>query len=401
LDAKRYPTLVRVAGEVADRTGRDDHYRTALALQDYFSEANGFSYTVDFRNVKRDRSIDSVEDFFANHRSGHCSYYASALALMLRSLDIPSRVVVGFRGGVENGFGEHIDVEERHKHAWVEAYIPPDDCPEEWFSTGQAGRKYGAWLQLDATPAVDLNNLLTGDALNYARSFWRDYVLGLQADTGATVLDVDGLKLSGLFRALDLGWWQNNLAAMAAMTRRPGSWQNYLWRTSPLILLAGVAVCWYWYQRRKRLQPAADSLSRGAADRDSLRRRLGRWIHDAVDGLSPSLGRWLEQSAREAAEVPFYRTFAKTMAQGGWQRASGQTPMEFACSIGQSAHEPRSGEIGQLARRITEYYYGVRYGSRQLDPAQQAAIESALQQLAGLVSPANGAVSGRETRLSP
>ena len=37
---------------------------------------NEFQYTLDFTNVRWNTSLDIVEDFFANHKSGHCEYYA-------------------------------------------------------------------------------------------------------------------------------------------------------------------------------------------------------------------------------------------------------------------------------------------------------------------------------------
>ena len=46
-----------------------------------------------------DSSLDPVEDFLVNRKQGHCEYFASALALLLRSIDIPSRVINGFKGG--------------------------------------------------------------------------------------------------------------------------------------------------------------------------------------------------------------------------------------------------------------------------------------------------------------
>lgn len=386
MDPARYPDLVRVAGEiaVASRRNLGNDYLTALAMQDYFSEQNGFSYTIDFRNIRRNSAIDSVEDFFANHRSGHCSYYASALALMLRSQGIPARVVVGFRGGVNNEFGKHIDVEEKHAHAWVEAYIPPEDCPPEWASTGQAGR-IGAWLQLDATPAIDYDQLLAGDALNYARSFWRDYVMGLQAETGATVVNADGMKLSGLFQALDLAWWQANLNEAASSARQAGTWQNFLLKSSPLILFGIGLTGYYFYRKRRQKELATRSRDGTPKQKSTFANRISRWLSDAVGGIAPSLGRWLDPEHESKYETPFYRTFAATMKRKGWVRRQGQTPLEFANSIVDSGDDLPITEIGSLSRFITDCYYTVRFGSRQLSSSQQASVDKALDRLKQLL----------------
>ncbi len=83
----------------------------------------------------RDRGVDPVVDFLTRHREGHCEYFASTLALLLRASGVPARVVGGYRVGERNPFGGYAVVREKNAHAWVEA----------WFD--------GAWHTLDATPA--------------------------------------------------------------------------------------------------------------------------------------------------------------------------------------------------------------------------------------------------------
>ena len=56
-------------------------------------------------------------------RSGNCEYFAAALAVMLRTLGIPSRVVGGFQRGEWNPYGRYFTVRLRDAHSWVEAYI--------------------------------------------------------------------------------------------------------------------------------------------------------------------------------------------------------------------------------------------------------------------------------------
>ena len=69
-----------------------------------------------------DPSLDPVEDFLVNRKEGHCEYFASALALLLRSIDIPSRMVNGFKGGDWNELTQTMNVRQKHAHSWVEAY---------------------------------------------------------------------------------------------------------------------------------------------------------------------------------------------------------------------------------------------------------------------------------------
>jgi protein-glutamine gamma-glutamyltransferase len=75
---------------------------------------------------------DPLADFLFQRRAGHCEDFATALAVLLRTLGIPTRVVMGFYGG-ERTASEYI-VRAGDAHAWVEADIP------------------GGALRLDATP---------------------------------------------------------------------------------------------------------------------------------------------------------------------------------------------------------------------------------------------------------
>ena len=66
-----------------------------------------------------DPSLDPVEDFLVNRKRGHCEYFASALALLLRSIDIPARMVNGFKGGDWNELAQSMNVRQKHAHSWV------------------------------------------------------------------------------------------------------------------------------------------------------------------------------------------------------------------------------------------------------------------------------------------
>lgn len=77
--------------------------------------------------------------FLFDTRRGHCELFASALAVMLRHREIPSRVVGGFYGGEENPYIDDLIFRQSAAHAWVEAWL------------GGPG-----WVRLDATPAASL-----------------------------------------------------------------------------------------------------------------------------------------------------------------------------------------------------------------------------------------------------
>lgn len=82
----------------------------------------------------RDEGVDPIVDFVAVHRAGHCEMFASAMALMARTLGIPARVVGGYRVSEVNPITKTAVVRDRNAHAWVEAWVD------------------GAWRAWDPTP---------------------------------------------------------------------------------------------------------------------------------------------------------------------------------------------------------------------------------------------------------
>jgi hypothetical protein len=79
-----------------------------------------------------------VEAFLFDSRRGHCELFASAATVMLRSLGVPARVIVGFRGGLYDEAAHRYTIRGADAHAWCEA----------WFEeTG--------WVTFDPTPGTD------------------------------------------------------------------------------------------------------------------------------------------------------------------------------------------------------------------------------------------------------
>jgi transglutaminase-like putative cysteine protease len=75
-------------------------------------------------SLKRERVAGSAfQDFLFVHRQGHCEFFASALAVLARTLGIPTRTVGGFRVVERGPLGQVWLVREKHAHAWVEAYV--------------------------------------------------------------------------------------------------------------------------------------------------------------------------------------------------------------------------------------------------------------------------------------
>ncbi|MGJ7441373.1 transglutaminaseTgpA domain-containing protein [Aquipuribacter sp. MA13-6] len=106
------------AQRVVEAAGAATRYEQALALQQWFRNTGGFTYSLDAPDVT-DR--DAVQAFLED-RSGYCVQFASTMALMARSLDIPARVAVGFLPGDETSPGQW-EIRADDAHAWPELYF--------------------------------------------------------------------------------------------------------------------------------------------------------------------------------------------------------------------------------------------------------------------------------------
>ena len=116
-------------------------------------------------NCRISETADPLAYFLFTRRKGHCEYFASAMAVMLRSLEIPARMATGFQSGVYNPVSDLWLVRASDAHSWVEAWIP--------------GR---GWTTFDPTPP-DPNPpgfaLLTRLTLylDAAETFWQQWVV--------------------------------------------------------------------------------------------------------------------------------------------------------------------------------------------------------------------------------
>jgi transglutaminase-like putative cysteine protease len=153
----------------------------ARTLTDYLANSGEYTYTLEMR--RHDRSLDPVLDFLINIRQGHCERYAAALALMLRSVGIPARVVKGFRGCDSQGRGQYV-VRHSHAHAWVEILVP-----RSW-------RTYD-WLTLDATPPAPAPpaprfsfSYLWEEAGRFCLQSWRSLIVEYDGEEQASLWDM-------------------------------------------------------------------------------------------------------------------------------------------------------------------------------------------------------------------
>lgn len=143
------PAVHALADSLA--AGLPTRYDQVIGLVRWFQ--NSFDYTTELPATPLEASI---EHFLFERRAGHCEYFSTGLAVLLRSLDIPARVVNGFLGGRWNEVGGYLQVTGNQAHAWVEVWFPglgwvPFDAtpPGEIGAAAGTGRFAGARALLD------------------------------------------------------------------------------------------------------------------------------------------------------------------------------------------------------------------------------------------------------------
>jgi transglutaminase-like putative cysteine protease len=95
-------------------------YDMAERIQDYLRIT--YTYKLDVPSPPPGR--DAVDYFLFEAPGGFCTYYASAMAVMLRAEGVPARVVTGFAMGDYDYTHNAYRVPQSASHAWVEVYFP-------------------------------------------------------------------------------------------------------------------------------------------------------------------------------------------------------------------------------------------------------------------------------------
>lgn len=310
------PLDVRISKLAEEITARaPSNYDKAVAVEQYLS--THFGYTLELPSTVPQ---DPLATFLFERKRGHCEYFASSMAVMLRSLRIPSRIVTGFRGGEYNDLTGQYVVRASDAHSWVEAYFPGS-----------------GWISFDPTPAggglarsgwsrMDLY-------MDAAASFWREWIINYDVSHQRTLGKDAATSSRQLFDGVRQ-WLQRQHRAMLRSARRahqhitrfPVRWLG------GLVAFAAVLITLL-----------------------NLRR--------LVSGLrARSLRAHPERAPRESAAL-WYDRMVSRMARLGWCKSPSQTPLDFVAAIQEAA-------LQNKVARFTRAYESARFG-RSVDDAQR------------------------------
>jgi transglutaminase-like putative cysteine protease len=309
------PLDVRISNLAEEVTApASSNYDKATAVEQYLS--THFRYTLE---LPRSLPRDPLANFLFERKKGHCEYFASSMAVMLRSLRIPSRIVTGFRGGEFNDLTGQYVVRASDAHSWVEAYFPGS-----------------GWISFDPTPAGTAPTR-TGWSrmqlyMDAAASFWREWIINYDASHQRT-LGTDAATSSRRFFDESRRWIERQHRALLRSARRahdhminfPVRWLGGIFAVAAVLLLL--------LNLRQVLSGLRD-------------RRLR--AHP-------------ERAPRESAAL-WYDRMVGRMARLGWRKSPSQTPLDFVATIQEAA-------LQKKVARFTRAYESARFG-KSVDDAQ-------------------------------
>ena len=185
--------IVELSRQITD--GKTNRFDKAKAIETHLQ--NNFGYTLELKAGGE----QPLADFLFNVREGHCEYFSTAMAVMLRTQGIAARVVNGFQTGEYNETAGVYVVRQKDAHSWVEVYFP----------------KENAWIPFDPTPFAGQRNSVaasTGILGNF-----NNYLVALETLWIQYFVAFDNHEQRSLFRSVKSGfaeyqskssYWLNN-----------------------------------------------------------------------------------------------------------------------------------------------------------------------------------------------
>lgn len=309
------PRIEARANAMVVNANARNRYDVAKAIETQLRQ--DFGYSLEMKAT----GSDPLADFLFNVQAGHCEYFSTAMAVMLRTQGIPSRVVNGFLPGEYNEAADAYTVRQSDAHSWVEVYFP----------------ETRSWVTFDPTPAAGrtepVSTGIVAQLGKYAAALeliWFQYVVGYDKQEQRSLANYLNNQLFEFRRAL---------SAMLAAARGAVASQPYLVIAIlgvvimlPLLLFAVTRVRRFGWRRALRVET--------------------------------------EASFGKPSVVAFYERMMHLLEQRGFQRDASLTPLEFAGATNLNA-----------AMEVTRAYNRVRFGGQKLSKREMNEIERSLKEL--------------------
>jgi transglutaminase-like putative cysteine protease len=286
--------------------GRTSDLGRARAIERHLHADYGYTLTLPSREL-----ADPLAYFLFTRKKGHCEYFASAMAVMLRTLGIPARLAIGFQSGIYNTITDLWLIRASDAHTWVEAWIP--------------GR---GWTTFDPTPP-DPNASAYGVFakfglyLDAAATFWHEWVVDYDVNRQSNLAD----RVEQHARRLGVDWFDFLSEGESAWSLGPPMWLRRYGIAAGFFVVFCV---WIWYVVPRLLQAwrerrRVESVRRGKAT-----------VADAT---------------------LLYSRMLQILRRHGYQKPMWFTPGEFAASL-------PAGPLQVALAEFTASYNALRFGGR-------------------------------------
>ena len=324
------PRIAELAKQISAKAS--NRYSKAKSIESYLQ--NDFGYSLEMKAGGE----QPLADFLFNVREGHCEYFATAMAIMLRTQGIATRVVNGFQQGEYNETADVFIIRQSDAHSWVEVYFPAET----------------AWIPFDPTPfAGQFTPTSTAGIvgkfnqyLEAIETFWIQYFVSY-----------DNQEQKSLVRSIKSGFSEYQIKMsmwLTEMQYRLSDWWSEV-RGDKGLQTSAIAVAY-----------ALGYLVAGILSIFGL-----IWIYRKIKKLKiwQNIFDWFKIKNKQTI-VEFYGRMLKVLEKNGYTRAQHQTPLEFAFALDMPE-----------AVKITEKYNRVRFGEKELSNDEASEIENWLNGL--------------------
>ena len=321
LPEKIDPRIPQLAGEITRNA--NSVYEKAVAVERYLSGSGQYGYTLELLGPADQRG-DPLAHFLFETKRGHCEYFASAMAIMLRTQGIPTRIANGFRGGELNDISGSYIVRARDAHSWVEAFVPG----------------FG-WASFDPTPPGNSTPntgwsriLLYIDAM---REFWSEWVINYDHAHQNTLGEATVSRTREMFDH-SRTWIKEKYRALLDDLRRTQRMaarnpQKFTLTGGVLLLLAIIALS---------------------------AKKVVRYLRNLRISRNPA------KSPSHAASL-WYQRMTRLLGRRGMAKLPSQTPEEFLRTIDEN-------EIRSSVATFTRHYERARFGGSSEDAEKLAQL---------------------------